>query len=72
MEKIKTFKELKIWKKGITLTIEIYNLASQFPEEEKFGIISQMQRAATSVSANIAEGWRRKHTKEFIHFCIFL
>ena len=52
----------------MSLAKETYKLVSKFPREEKFGIISQMKRAAVSVPANIAEGWSRNHTKKFIQF----
>ncbi|MBU2573715.1 MAG: four helix bundle protein [Elusimicrobia bacterium] len=67
-EKVHCFRELIVWQKGILLAKETYSLTAAFPPEEKFGIISQMRRAATSVPANIAEGWSRKHTREYIQF----
>lgn len=68
MEKVKNFKDLEVWKKGIELTVKVYKTAQKLPGSEKFGLTSQMQRAAVSVPANIAEGWSRNHTKEFIQF----
>lgn len=53
---------------GIDLTINIYKLVKQFPQEEKFSFISQMQRSVISVPSNIAEGWGRGSTKEYIKF----
>ena len=53
---------------GIDLTINIYKLVKQFPQEEKFSLISQMQRSVISVPSNIAEGWGRGSTKEYIKF----
>ena len=67
-EPVHSFKDLIIWQKGLLLSKQIYLLTAQFPQEEKFGIISQMRRAVVSVPANIAEGWSRKHTKEYIQF----
>ena len=61
-------KELTIWKKAIDLTVEVYNITRSFPNEEKFGLISQLRRAAVSISSNIAEGAGRNSDKEFIHF----
>ena len=61
-------KELTIWKKAIDLTVEVYNITRNFPNEEKFGLISQLRRASVSISSNIAEGAGRNSDKEFIHF----
>ena len=67
-EKIKSYKDLDVWKKGICLSKDIYIILAGYPEKERFGLISQMQRAVVSIPANIAEGWGRAGTKEFIHF----
>jgi four helix bundle protein len=68
MEKIKNFKQLLVWKKGIEIVKEIYFLTKNFPKEENFGLTSQMRRAAVSIPANIAEGFKRNHRKEFKQF----
>jgi len=65
---MKSYKELIVWQKGISLTKEIYQISEQFPEKEKYALANQMQRAAVSVPSNIAEGWGRGTTKEYIHF----
>ena len=65
---LKSYKELKVWQKGVELTIEIYKLANSFPSEEKFALISQMHRASISIPSNIAEGWGRESTKDYIRF----
>lgn len=62
------FKELVIWKRGIELTVQTYALTGQFPESEKYGLTSQMRRAAVSVPSNIAEGAGRISDKYFRHF----
>lgn len=62
------YKELAVWQKAVNLAVEIYKPTSHFPDTEKFGLTNQIRRAATSVSANIAEGWGRGTTKEYIHF----
>jgi four helix bundle protein len=62
------FKELRVWQKSIDLTVEIYTALSDFPQEEKFGLISQMKRAAVSIPSNVAEGAGRNSNKEFKHF----
>ena len=61
-------KELKIWHKAIELSTEVYRLTADFPKEEKYGLTSQIRRAAVSVPSNIAEGAGRNSNKEFIHF----
>ncbi|WKK85840.2 four helix bundle protein [Marivirga arenosa] len=61
-------KELKIWQKAIDITKSIYNVTKKFPSEEKFGLVSQMRRAAVSISSNIAEGAGRNSPKEFLQF----
>ena len=62
------FRNLEIWKRGIELTKEIYEITKGFPKSEKFGLSSQIQRAMVSVPSNIAEGASRQYKKEFIHF----
>ena len=62
------FKDLRVWQKVIDLTAEIYSLLSTFPSEEKFGLVSQMKRAAVSIPSNIAEGAGRNSNKEFKYF----
>lgn len=65
---MRTFKDLDAWKVGIELTTMIYALCRQLPEEEKYGLSSQMKRSAVSIPSNIAEGFRRNHRTEFKHF----
>ncbi len=64
----KCHEDLEIWKKSIILVKEIYVITRNFPEEEKFVLISQMRRAAISIPSNIAEGAARKSRKEFANF----
>ena len=66
--KMLSFKELNVWQRAVRLTVVLYKTLQKFPETERFGLTSQMQRAAVSVSANIAEGWGRGSTKEYIQF----
>jgi four helix bundle protein len=63
-----SYRELLVWQKGMKLAKEIYQLTANFPPEEKFGLISQMRRAAVSVPSNIAEGQARNTTGEFVQF----
>ncbi|OFV95580.1 MAG: four helix bundle protein [Acidobacteria bacterium RIFCSPLOWO2_02_FULL_60_20] len=65
---MKNYKELGVWQKSIDLVEQVYQVTSAFPLEEKYGLSSQSQRAATSIPANIAEGWARGTTKEYIQF----
>jgi four helix bundle protein len=67
-DKPQGYRDLLVWQKGIALAKEIYQLTKQFPGEEKFGLISQMRRAAVSVPSNIAEGQARRTTGEFVLF----
>ncbi|MAZ29632.1 MAG: four helix bundle protein [Cytophagaceae bacterium] len=59
---------LKIWKKAIGLTKEVYTICKDLPSDEKFGLISQVKRSAVSIPSNIAEGAGRNSNKEFLHF----
>lgn len=62
------YKELKIWQKSMDLVEKVYKITSNFPIEEKFGLISQIQRCAVSIPSNIAEGAGRNSNKEFRNF----
>lgn len=62
------FYDLEIWKEANKLCIEIYKITEDFPKKETYGLIDQMRRAASSVGANIAEGFGRYHYKEKIKF----
>ena len=65
---MKTHKDLLVWKRSIEFVTSIYKLTKDFPEEERYGLSSQLRRAAVSVSSNIAEGAARGSKKEFIRF----
>jgi four helix bundle protein len=69
-EAVKIYKELEVWQKALDLTTEIYKLTHHFPDQEKIGLTVQIRRAAVSVAANIAEGWGRGTTKEYIQFLL--
>jgi four helix bundle protein len=66
--KTQSYRDLLVWQKGIELAKLLYPLSAQFPSEEKFGLISQIRRAAVSIPSNIAEGQARHTTGEFIQF----
>ena len=57
--KIKDFTDLQAWKESHAFVIDIYNITKSFPKEERYGLISQLRRSASSISANIAEGFSR-------------
>jgi four helix bundle protein len=62
------FKNLKAWQKAYDLALSIYSITRSFPRSELYGLTNQIQRAAISISANIAEGYERQHRKEYIQF----
>lgn len=62
------FRKLNIWIDAMALAKEVYLLTSKFPKEEKFGLVSQINRCSVSVPSNIAEGSSRSSKKEFAHF----
>jgi four helix bundle protein len=66
--KAKHYKELLVWQKGMSLAKDVYGLTARFPADERFGLVSQMRRAAISVPSNIAEGQARHGTREFLRF----
>jgi four helix bundle protein len=61
-------KDLDVWKKSMGLVVEVYDWTTLFPDEEKYGLISQMRRVAVSIPSNIAEGSARKGDKELLQF----
>ena len=65
---VRDYKDLQVWQKGMELAKLIYKLTCVFPSEEKFGLVSQMRRAAVSIPSNLAEGQARNTTGEFIQF----
>jgi four helix bundle protein len=62
-----SFRDLEVWQESMTLVEEIYALSKRFPSEERFGLTSQLRRAAVSIPSNIGEGARRKRRKAFAH-----
>jgi four helix bundle protein len=63
---IRSYRDLVVWQKSMDLVVDCYRATRSFPDGERFGLVSQLQRAAVSIPANIAEGRSRGHTKEFI------
>jgi four helix bundle protein len=68
MNKIKSYKDLLIWKKGITIVKLVYELVKTFPQEEMYALSSQLKRTSVSIPSNIAEGYGRNTDKSFSHF----
>lgn len=66
--KVKDYKDLRVWQKGIDIVDKLYSVTERLPKDELYGIISQMRRAAVSIPSNIAEGFVRQHTKEYKQF----
>lgn len=68
MHDVRNHQDLDLWSEVLDLAEAIYRLSADFPADERFGLVTQMRRAAVSVPANIAEGAGRNGTKEFIAF----
>ena len=67
MEKIKSYKDLQVWQRGVELSVKIYKLTENFPKSEQYGLTNQMRRASVSIPSNIAEGFGRSKT-EFVRY----
>ena len=65
---LKCYQDLEVWQRSMELAEVVWRLSARFPGEERFGMTSQLRRAATSVPANIAEGAERHGTREFLQF----
>lgn len=61
-------KDMEVWKKSIELVTKVYEITKTFPEDEKFGLVSQIRRASVSIPSNIAEGAARNSDKEMLRF----
>jgi len=64
---VKSYRDLVVWQKAMALVVECYRLAGLLPKNEAYGLVSQIQRAAVSVPANIAEGHGRDHLGDYLH-----
>lgn len=69
-EAIHSYKELIVWQRAMELVVSIYTLTEHFPSSERYGLSSQMRRAAVSIPSNIAEGRRRSSRKDFRSFLV--
>lgn len=68
MKSFQDYRDLEVWQRAMWIARKIYLLTREFPRAEQYGLTSQMRRAATSIPANIAEGWGRRYPAEFIQF----
>lgn len=68
VERVRSYKDLDVWKVSLELTVSCYELTKSFPKEEQFGLTSQIRRAAAAVPANLAEGHGRETTGSYIQF----
>lgn len=66
MSPIQSYRDLKVWRRGMLLVTEVYRESASFPSDERFGLTSQVRRAADSVPSNIAEGWGLGTTKHYL------
>jgi len=64
---IKSYRDLQVWQKAMDLVVESYKVANLFPKNEAYGLATQIQRAAVSIPANIAEGHGREHLGDYLH-----
>jgi len=65
---VNNYKDLIVWKKSVDFAVSVYKTTRTFPKSEQFALSSQLQRAASSIAANISEGAGRNSDKEFVHF----
>ena len=65
---VQDYKQLKIWKRSFELAVEVYKLTNKFPNHERYNLTSQLRRAATSISSNIAEGASKHTSTDFVRF----
>lgn len=63
---LRNYKDLKVWQKAYQLCLRVYKTTKDFPKHELYGITAQMRKAAVSIPSNIAEGYGRKTTKEYV------
>jgi len=63
---MKSYQDLEVWQKAMDFVVMCYQMTTEFPKSETYGLSSQLQRSAASVPANIAEGRQRQHSKEFL------
>jgi four helix bundle protein len=67
-ETVRSYRDLLVWQRGMGLAEEVYRLSRQWPKDEIYGLTSQARRSASSIPANIAEGYGRQSTTSYAHF----
>lgn len=67
-ETIRSYRDLLVWQRAMDLVTSVYELTSKFPDQEKFGLVSQLRRAAVSIPSNVAEGYGRGRPQEYLRF----
>jgi four helix bundle protein len=72
MAPILSYRDLEVWQRGMTLTVDVYRITDKFPSGERFGLVSQMRRAAVSIPSNVAEGHARGEGAYLNHLRIAL
>lgn len=65
---MKNFRELSVYRDGVDLVCELYEVTATFPDHEKYGLVSQIRRASVSIPTNLAEGWGRPTLKQKLYF----
>lgn len=65
---MKSYRDLIVWQKSVTMVTLVYKILADFPNDEKFGLTSQIKRSSISISSNIAEGYGRNYTKDYARF----
>jgi four helix bundle protein len=68
MAEVRSYRDLKVWQLGISVTEAVYTATADFPDAERFGLIAQIRRSAVSIPSNIAEGHARASTRDFLRF----
>jgi four helix bundle protein len=63
---LKNYRDLKVWQKSYGLCLDLYRITKKFPKEERYGLTSQIRRSAVSIPSNIAEGYGRKTTADYL------
>jgi four helix bundle protein len=66
---IRSYRDLHAWRLSVDACLDVYRCSSQFPDSERFGLTSQVRRAAVAVPSNIAEGYGRGSTSDYLRFC---
>ena len=65
---MKSYRDLIVWQKSIQMVTEVYSITKSFPKEELYGLVSQIRRSSVSIPSNIAEGYGRRSTNEYLRF----